>query len=147
MELLVYDSELQTLIFRNLESSDYEFLATAPVFNGLIQLNKENEEPSLEKLLKLVENDEAMQDFVPLLLMTEPKRQIGEVLDDVLLEAEDCIVALRLMALDLKIKETIHAAVEAARIGDTELTNRLVYEQLELEKMRFDYGRSKNSLP
>ena len=145
LELLVYDSELQERIFPELEPSDYEFLATTPVFRALMLLSREKEEPRLETLLELVGDDEAMQDFIPLLLMTKPKRQPGELIDDVYLEAEDCIVTLRLMALDMKVKEIIQEKAEAERKGDSALMNRLVYEQLELEKMRFDYGRSRNS--
>src|SRR4029079_9624799 len=50
LELLVYDRELQSLIFATLEPSDYEALATAPVFSALMQLNELGEEPSLERL-------------------------------------------------------------------------------------------------
>jgi DNA primase len=145
LELLVYDPELQTVIFSHLEASDYEDLPTAPVFMGLMQLNQRNEEPNLENMLEMIGEDSILEDFVPLLLMTEPKRQAGETIDEVLLESEDCIVALRLMALDTKIKDIIQKKVEAERAGDANLMNRLVVDQLELEKMRFDYGRAKNS--
>jgi len=79
LELLVYDRELQSLIFATLEPSDYEALATAPVFSALMQLNELGEEPSLERLSELIGDDEALEDFIPLLLMTEPKRAAGEV--------------------------------------------------------------------
>ena len=55
-ELLVYDPELQTLIFPTLESSDYEILATAPVFSALIAASRAEtrSRPSNDLLLSFV---------------------------------------------------------------------------------------------
>src|SRR4051812_30278993 len=66
LELLVYDAELRSQIFPTLEISDYDTLATAPVFAALMKLNESGEEPTMERMLELVEDDELAQDFVPL---------------------------------------------------------------------------------
>jgi len=139
LELLVYDRELQSLIFATLEPSDYEALATAPVFSALMQLNELGEEPSLERLSELIGDDEALEDFIPLLLMTEPKRAAGEDIEAVLHEAENCVVSLRLMAINNHISEILREQAQAEQAGDTETANHLARESIELAKMKREF--------
>ena len=139
LELLVYDTELQSLIFPTLEPSDYESLATASVFTALMQLNEENQEPSLERLLEFVGEDETAQDFVPLLLMTEPKRAAGEDIEAVLHEAENCVVSLRLMAINNHISELLREQTQAEQAGDQETANQLARESIELAKIKREF--------
>jgi len=135
----VYDRELQSLIFAKLEPSDYEALATAPVFSALMQLNELGEEPSLERLSELIGDDEALEDFIPLLLMTEPKRAAGEDIEAVLQEAENCVVSLRLMAINNHISEILREQAQAEQAGDTETANHLARESIELAKMKREF--------
>jgi DNA primase len=137
--LLVYDRELQTLVLPTLEPSDYESLAMAAVFSALIELNEQNEEPSLERLLALVGDDETAADFVPLLLMAEPKRAEGEDIEAVLHEAENCIVSLRLMAIENRIAELLRSQTLAEQSGDTETANHLARESIELAKIKREF--------
>jgi DNA primase len=146
LELLVYDRELQSLIFPTLEPSDYESLATAPVFTALMQLYEQNEEPGLENLLELADKDEAMEDFIPLLLMTEPKRAAGEDIEEVLHEAENCVVSLRLMALDTHIRELVREQAQAEQAGDIETANQLAKESIELAKIKREFQQRLASL-
>jgi DNA primase len=139
LELLVYDAELRSQIFPTLEISDYETLATAPVFAALMRLNESGEEPTMERLLDLVEDDELAQDFIPLLLMTEPKRAKGEDIETVLNEAENCVVSLRLMALNHHISEIIREQAHAEQVGDLNLANQLATESIELAKIKREF--------
>jgi len=139
LELLVYDAELQSQIFPTLEPSDYESLATAPVFAALMQLHAANEEPTVERLLELVDEDEIAQDFIPLLLMTEPKRSHGEDIEAVLQEAENCVVSLRLMAINNHISELIREQTHAEQAGDLNLANQLATESIELAKIKREF--------
>ena len=140
LELLVYDSELQSLIFPTLEPSDFETLATANVFSALMQLNENGEEPSLERLIELVgDEDESAQDFIPLLLMTEPKRAAGEDIESVLHEAENCVVSLRLMAINNHISELLREQAQAEQAGDLNLANQLARESIELAKIKREF--------
>src|SRR6185369_2744489 len=136
LELLVYDPELQASIFPTLEHSDYESLATAPVFAALMELHAADEEPTLERLLEMVDEDEVAQDFIPLLLMTEPKRTGGEDIETVLHEAENCVVSLRLMAINNHISELFREQTHAEQAGDINLANQLARESIELAKIK-----------
>jgi DNA primase len=140
LELLVYDQELSSLIFPTLEPSDYEMLATANVFSALMQLNERGEEPSLERLTALVgDEDETMNDFIALLLMTEPKRAEGEDIETVLHEAENCVVSLRLMAINNHISELLREQNQAEQTGDLNLANQLARESIELAKIKREF--------
>ncbi|MDQ3490126.1 MAG: DNA primase [Acidobacteriota bacterium] len=136
LELLVYDSELQEKILPQLEESDYETLATALVFRALFEINDKNLVISRENLLELAGDDETATDFVPLLLMTEPRREPDEAIDSVLHEAENCVFTLRLMAISSRIAEISQEALHAEQSGQEILHNRLTFEQLELEKIK-----------
>jgi DNA primase len=146
LELLVYDRELQSLIVPTLEPSDYESLATAPVFTALMHLNALREEPSLERLSELIGDDETLEDFIPLLLMTEPKRADGEDIEAVLHEAENCVVSLRLMAINTHISELLREQAHAEQAGDTETANQLATESIELAKMKREFQQRLTNL-
>jgi hypothetical protein len=146
LELLVYDVELQSSIFSTLEPSDYESLATAPVFCALMQLHEQNKEPTLENLSELVGDDETTQDFIPLLLMAEPKRAAGEDMESVLNEAENCVVSLRLMAIENRRVELLRAQTHAEQAGDIESANQLARESIELAKIKREFQQKLASL-
>jgi DNA primase len=146
LELLVYDPELQSMIFPTLEASDYESLATAPVFTALMRLYDQKEEPNLENLMDSAGEDEAMEDFIPLLLMTEPKRAPGEDIEEVLHEAENCVVSLRLMAIDTHIAELVREQTQAEHAGDIEAANQLAKESIELAKIKRAFQQKLASL-
>lgn len=141
LELLVYDRELQSAIFPTLEASDYDSLATAPVFSALMQLNAQNEEATLDKLLAIANGDETAADFIPVLMMSEPKRTDGEDIEAVLHEAENCVVSLRLMAINNRVSEIMQEKTHAEQTGDAELTSQLVHEQIELERIKREFQR------
>ena len=139
LELLVYDRELQSLIFPTLEPSDHESLATASVFSALMELLERDDEPNLENMTEIIGDDEMLADFVPLLLMTEPKRADGEDIEAVLHEAENCVVSLRLMAINNHISELLREQSHAEQAGDTETANQLARESIELAKMKREF--------
>jgi DNA primase len=136
LELLINDSELRERILPQLEETDYEGLATAEVFRALYELDKEKVPVTLENIIPFVAEDETAADFVPILMITEPKREPGEVIDTVLHEAEERVVALRLMAINTRIAGISQDALAAEQSGQQELHSRLTFEQLELEKIK-----------
>ncbi len=136
LELLVYDPELQEKILVQLEETDYESLATAPIFRALYELQSKKLMVSNDNLMELVGDDEAAGDFVPLLLMTEPKREAGEVIDEVLHDAENCIFTLRSMAISNRIMEISQELIAAEQSGNTDLVNHFSAEQLDLERLK-----------
>ena len=136
LELLAHDAELRQQILPVLEEPDYEALATAPIFRALYSIDENGFELNLENLLERLPDDELAADFVPLLMMGEPKREPGEVIDQVLHEAENCVLSLRSMAIQNRIHEVSQELLSAERAGDTAIVNQLVAEQLELSKMK-----------
>ncbi len=136
LELLVYDPELRDKVLALLEETDYEALATGPVFQALFEINSKGEEVTLEKLNELTGDDEVLHDFLPVLMMTQPHREVGEVIDDVLQRAENCVLTLRSMAISNRILEVSHELIAAEQTHDTTRINDLVTEHLELSKMK-----------
>lgn len=136
LELLVYDDELRAHVLPLLQDTDYDELATAPVFRALFEIDEKGGEVTLERMTELTGDDEILQDFLPLLLMTDPKREVGEAIDDVLHQAENCVLTLRSMAISNRILEVSHDMIAAEQNRDTARINLLVAEHLELSKMK-----------
>ena len=68
--------------------------------------------------------------------MHEPERAEGEATDHFVAEAESCLMTLRLMSYDRRIKELAADIARADRAGDDALRDRLVMENLELNRRR-----------
>jgi DNA primase len=138
LELLIYDNELREIILPQLEETDYEPLATANVFRALFELQKTGAEITLESLLELVEEDETASDFVPVLMMSEPPREPGDAIDEVLHNAESCVFTLRSMAISNRILEISQELILAEQSGNNQLLGHLVTEQIELARLKRD---------
>jgi hypothetical protein len=67
--------------------------------------------------------------------MTEPPRAAGEVIDEVLHKAENCLFSLRSMAISNRIREVSQETIYAQQSGNSELVEKLTFEHLELEKI------------
>jgi DNA primase len=136
LELLVHDVELRSEILSRLEVTDYEALALAAIFRALFEIEESGGEVDMENLLARTEDDPIANDYVPLLLMSDPQRADGEAIDDTLLKAEKCLVVLRLMALDRKIAELGVEIEHAERNGDMKQIESLIIERTELTRKR-----------
>jgi DNA primase len=133
LELILHDGELREKVLPLLEETDYEMLATAPVYTALYTLN--DKKPTVESLLSLTGDDEFFHDLVPLLMMAEPKRAAGDVIDDVFHDAENCIFTLRSMAIQNRLHDVSRELIEAEQTGDATRISHLVAEHLDLSKM------------
>src|SRR5690606_20046041 len=120
LELLVYDPELREKVLSILEETDYEHLATAPIYKAMYELDEKGLEFSLDHIKPYIEDDEMLMDLVPLIMMTEPKREAGEAMDDVFHLAENCILTLRSMAISTRIFEISQDLLAAESSGDHE---------------------------
>ena len=138
LELLVYDGELQDKVLPILEETDFENLASAQLFRALYSIHEQGAELSIEKAREFIEDDEFLEDFVPLLFMTEPKRASGEVIDEVFHQAENCIFSLRSMAISNRIMEISQELIAAEQAGNKAMIEQLVNEQLDLARMNHD---------
>jgi DNA primase len=142
LEYLIHDAGLREVILPSLEETDYEELATASIFRALLTLRKTGAEVSAETLTELTADDALVEDILPVLLMGDAPREPDEAIDEVLVEAENCVAALRGMAISKRIVEISQELVLAERKGDAELLNRLVQEQMDLARMKFELERS-----
>jgi DNA primase len=136
LELLIYDEELRDIILPQIEETDYETLATAEVFRALLALKEIGSPVTNENLLELVSDDEAASDFVPVLLMSEAAREKDDAIDEVLRDAEGCVIALRSMAISRRILEISQEMVFAEQNGDVALRDKLVVEQIDLARLK-----------
>ena len=136
LEMLIHDAELRQMVLPILEESDYESLATSGIFRAMYAIDGRGEEMDLGAILNETMGDEIAEDLVPMLMIGEPKRGEGEVLDSVFHEAENCILSLRSMAIQNRIQEVSQELLAAEQMGDLDLVNALVAEQLDLSKMK-----------
>ncbi len=136
LELVVYDTELREKVLEILEESDHEHLATAEIFRAMYVAAESGHDLTAEFLLNAAGDDPILQDFVPVLMMVEPKRAEGEVMDEVFHQAENCIFTLRLMAISNRISDIARELAAAEQAGDSPLASQLVAEQLDLARMK-----------
>jgi DNA primase len=136
LEFLIYDNELRAIILPQLEETDFEPLATAEVFRALFEIEKNGSDVTIENLLALVGDDSTASDFVPVLLMSEPAREKDEAIDDVLREAESCVVSLREMAISRRILDISQELMYAEQSGNFALRDKLVMEQIALARLK-----------
>jgi DNA primase len=141
LEFLIYDKELREIILPALEETDYEQLATAEVFRALAALREIGTEITGENLLKMVEDDAAVSDFVSVLLLSDAAREADEAIDEVLREAENCVATLRGMAITRRILDISQELVFAEQTGDVSLRDRLVMEQIDLARLKRELER------
>jgi DNA primase len=134
LELLVHDAELRRQILPRLEASDYEELPTTAIFGFL----KENVSAQLDfkELAEATAHDAIAADLVPILMMGEPAREEGEAIDDSFAQAERCVVALKLMAVERRQQTLAADIAAAARRNETERLQNLTMENLELTRRR-----------
>lgn len=136
LELLVHDAELRRMLLPKIVPDDYEDLPTAGVFSALAEVEAAGAEVSFETLGARTESDPVASDLVPLLLMSEPARDEGEATDEVLAEAESCLLTLRLMRVERRLKDLALEIAAAERAGDTERRDALVMENLNWTRRR-----------
>ncbi len=136
LELLAHDAEIRRHVLPVLEESDYDSLATASIFRAMIAIDDEKKTVDLPTLLEFAGDDEIAADLIPLILMGEPKRSDGEVIDNILHDAENCVLSLRSMAIQTRLHEVSQELIAAELAGDHAATGQLVSEHIELSKMK-----------
>lgn len=136
LELLISDEELRGQLLPEIVESDYDVLATAAIFRTLKELDTRGEPVDFATLGELTREDAVASDMVPLLLMHEPERAEGEATDAVLEKAESCLMTLRLMSYDRRLKELAAEIASADRDGRNELRDQLIMEDFELKRRR-----------
>ena len=136
LELLVHDAELRREFLPHVEQADYEDLPTAGLFRALRETAQDGAEISFDALKERLGEDPAA-DLLPQLWMAEPpQRAEGEALDASLAAAESCLVTLRLMKVERRLKELAAEIPAAERAGDEARRDELIRESLEWQGLR-----------
>jgi DNA primase len=133
LELLLHDVDLRSYVIPQMHESDYEGLATAAIFEALRRADAEGIEVGFDSLNELIGGDPA-QAFLPELWMYEPERAEGEAVDVFLAKAEGCLITLRLMSYERRIKELAAEVAAAGRAGEESLQASLLMKKIELER-------------
>lgn len=138
LELIIHDHELCEVVLASLEETDHADLVTGPIFQALISRMGNGGLPTPDELHELFTDDETLHDITGMLQLAEPKRQAGEVIDEVLRSAENCICTLRKLAIDNRLAAIAQEMIAAENASDAGLVNALVAEQLELARVLHD---------
>jgi DNA primase len=135
LELVLASEELRKIILPRLEPSDYEGIATAPIFRALVKLNEDEGEVNFDSLSEETADDPSAGELLARLMIAEPI----ESFDEALTQTGSCLNALRLMKLDREIDELSSQVAEAERAGEAETRDKLSLRLLELSKQRGNY--------
>src|SRR5947209_6822265 len=141
--LLLASDELRNIILPRLEPTDYEGLATAPIFQSLKELGADDKEISFESLSEATADNSITAEVLPRLMINTAAQSFDESLAD----ANSCLDALRLMKLDRDIDELSSRIAEADRAGEDQLRDQLAMKKLELSKQRgsfLPHGKAAN---
>ncbi|HEX8568154.1 MAG TPA: DNA primase [Pyrinomonadaceae bacterium] len=137
LELIIHDTELREAILPQLEPSDYEHLASAQIFRAIIELNANGGEINAENLQAFAGDSDSLS----VLFLSDTARAEDETIDEVLMKAEKCVISLRQMAIDRRLREISEELRQSERAGETERFNNLLMEQLELSRLKNELGR------
>jgi len=136
LELLLDDEIVRRLILPKLAPADYEDLPTASIFKAIIAIESEGAELDFSSLSQKLEGDDSAFELLPMLLMGDLRSPDEEKRDDPGLAAEKCLDALRLINIDLRIRELIAEIGDAERAGDEAKLVRLSAEYSGLDRLR-----------
>ncbi|HQZ83397.1 MAG TPA: DNA primase [Pyrinomonadaceae bacterium] len=136
LKILVHDRELASEILPQLEKSDYENLATAELYEAFIAISQKGGDVTAESIVEHLEGDETTLELAREVLTAQKFREVDEAMDEALVEAENCVFALRNMAIRNRVDEISRETAIAERENDSAAVTRLIEEQLNLEKIR-----------
>jgi DNA primase len=136
LQLLVQHKDVRRAILPRIETADYEELPTASIFHALFEIEEEGTEVDFTALGARIEDDPPAAELVASLLAGQSDHPEDEAVDDELAIAESCLYTLRLMSVDRRINELRAEQAAAERIGDTQTSDRLAAEDLELARRR-----------
>jgi hypothetical protein len=114
-----------------LKKEDYEDLATAPLFEALLALDREGTEIDFEALMRRTEGDEFAASVVPMVMMNSSLHGSNEHY-----VAEECVSTFRRMKIEHRIEELKRELVVAEREDDSEKLVKLVAERIKLDAQR-----------
>ena len=136
LELLLDGEIVRRIILPKLAPADYEDLPTASIFKAIIAIESEGAELDFSSLSQKLDGDDSAFELLPMLLMGDLRSPDEEQRDDPGLAAEKCLDALRLINIDLRIRELLAEIGDAERAGDEAKLVRLSAEYSGLDRLR-----------
>jgi DNA primase len=136
LELLIHDEDLRQIILPRIEKADYESLATASIFNALIELDKDGIGIDFDTLNLKAGHDDETGKVLAQLCWSDRQRADGEALDSALSEAENCLAHLRLITLQRRLDELNAKIAAAERSGDDAARWQLTKEHWDLTQLK-----------
>ena len=133
--LLLADEALRSAVLAKLEPGDYNQLPTAPVFQALIEGEREGATIDFDFLSRKTEG-EPVSELLPALLMHVTPESEEKASDGGRLAAQRCVDALRLMNIDRRLGDVRAEIAEAERNGELERRDKLSAEHLDLARRR-----------
>lgn len=134
LELLLADEEVRRAVLPQIEPEDYQGLPTAGVLRALGALFAQGLPIDASALADQTAGDEVAAEIVPLAAMSTTGRAPDEAADALIAEAEGCLVALRRMSLERRIKELKGEIARAERAGKHAESLRLTEEYVTLQR-------------
>ena len=131
LSLLLADADLRHEVLPMLKKEDYTDLATAPLFEALLALDREGTEIDFDALIRRTEGDEFAASVVPMVLMNSSLHGSNEHY-----VADECVSTFRLMRIEQRIEELRRELAMAEREEDMEKVSRLAAEQIQLAAER-----------
>jgi DNA primase len=129
--LMLADANLRHQVLPMLKKGDYEDLATAPLFEALLALDREGTEIDFDTLISKTEDDEFAASVVPMVMMNSSLHGSNEHY-----VAEECVSTFRRMKIEHRIDELRRELAIAEREEDMERVSRLAAEQIQLAAER-----------
>ena len=135
--LFFANENLRNEVLPSLQRSDYEDLATASIFNALIELGAEGIDPDLDALMQKTEGDTVSQELLPMLLLgSDGDGSENGKDEDLRVTVVKCLDALRLVNIDRRIRELTAEIAAAEREGDEKRAMELITEKFSLDMQR-----------
>jgi len=129
--LLLADADLRHQVLPMLAKEDYEDLATAPLVEALLALDREGTEIDFDALIRKTEGDEFAASVVPMVMMNSSLHGQNEHY-----APDECVSTFRRMKIEHRIEELKLELVVAERQDDSEKLAKLVAERMELDAQR-----------
>jgi DNA primase len=135
LKLLLDDETVRRIVLPKVDPADYESLPTAAIFKAILAIENEATELDFSSLSQKLEGEESAAELLPMLLMGDEQSPDEEQRDN-RLAAEKCLDVLRLINIDLRIRELSSEIGDAERAGDEARLIRLSEEYSGLDRQR-----------
>ena len=135
LEFLLTSEDVRAQVLPQLDSADYEGLATEEIFRAILHCYQEGVDVEYETLLRFIEPESPIAGILPRLFADEPIfDEDGNPVHGH--TPESCLAELKLAAVERQIDEVSAEKNEAERNGNDERRDELAMRQIELTRLR-----------